>query len=80
MLDIISQLDNYYKGNHLQRPGPKLGSPKSVRGVYKKKNKWAARIIIKNHEIYLGSFEDKFDAICARKSAENRKNILCQNL
>ena len=39
-----------------------------------------SRIIIKNHEIYLGSFEDKFDAICARKSAENRKNILCQNL
>lgn len=38
----------------------------------KKINKWVAYIRIDGIQNYLGSHDDKFNAICARKSAENR--------
>jgi len=43
-----------------------------VMGVYKNKlnNKWVAQIKIDGKQIYIGTFEDKFEAVCARKSAE----------
>lgn len=44
-----------------------------VTGVYFKRDtcKWAAQIKIDGTIKYLGSFADWFDAVCARKSAEN---------
>lgn len=41
-----------------------------VTGVYWVRDKWMARINIKPKYISLGCFADKFEAICARKSAE----------
>lgn len=36
----------------------------------KKINKWMSKIKSNRKEIHLGSFDDKFEAACARKSAE----------
>ena len=41
-------------------------------GWYKEKSKWQAYIRFKYLFYRLGLFDDKFDAICARKSAEVR--------
>lgn len=38
----------------------------------KRDNKWYSRIKINSKEKYIGLFEDKFEAICARKSANNK--------
>lgn len=35
-------------------------------------SKWVAQIIVDGRRIYLGSFEDKIDAVAARKSANSR--------
>ena len=45
-----------------------------VMGLYwhKKAGKWAVQISEFGKIKYLGLFEDKWEAICARKSAENR--------
>ena len=45
-----------------------------VTGVYlsKASNKWKAHIKMNLKYNYLGGFIDKFEAICARKSAENK--------
>jgi len=37
--------------------------------------KWQARIWISRKGISLGSYEDWFDAVCARRSAQNRYNF-----
>lgn len=41
-------------------------------GVYRseKRGKWQAQIKVNYENIYLGVFDDWFDAVCARKSAE----------
>ena len=41
-------------------------------GWSKKNNKWRARITLNNKEYHLGYFDDKNDAIKARKEAENK--------
>lgn len=46
-----------------------------VPGVRLKREKWEASIRPDNTYIYLGTFGDWFDAVCARKSAENRYNF-----
>jgi len=44
-----------------------------VFGVYKREsNNWQARIRLNGKLVTLGIFPDWFDAVCARKSAENR--------
>lgn len=45
-----------------------------ITGVYwhKLNKKWSARIQINNKDKHLGLFADKFEAICARKSANNK--------
>jgi len=45
-----------------------------VYGVYYETNEgvWAARIRTNHKRYYLGRYKDKFEAICARKSAENK--------
>jgi len=43
-------------------------------GVYwiKRRNMWRAMIMSNRTNDYLGDFKDKFEAICVRKSAENK--------
>ena len=43
-------------------------------GVYwhKSNNRWQPSISVNGKSIYLGRFIDRFDAICARKSAERK--------
>lgn len=63
-IQIIELSDNIRK----KRPGSAyLNGPKSklVRGVRKIRNKWLARIKIKQKETYLGSFVSKKDALAA---------------
>lgn len=43
-----------------------------VKGVVFYKDKWVAQLGLGYKNIYLGRFNDWFDAICARKSAENK--------
>jgi hypothetical protein len=45
-----------------------------VTGVtwFKRDDKWQAQIKANSKNTYLGCFIDKFEAICARKSAENK--------
>jgi hypothetical protein len=38
----------------------------------KKSSKWRAHIKVNNKKIHLGYFEDWFEAVCARKSTENK--------
>lgn len=44
----------------------------SVTGVtwHKKNNQWQANITVNKKMLYLGSFVDWFDAVCARKAAD----------
>lgn len=46
-----------------------------VTGVYWRKdfNRWTASISSNNKQQHLGLFQDKFEAICARKSAEAKQ-------
>lgn len=58
-----------------QRNLPKMKSNTSgVTGIHwdKSRCKWKADITLHNKTKYLGRFDDKFEAICARKSAERR--------
>ncbi len=41
-------------------------------GWHKVTSKWAAKIKVHYKETHLGVYADKFEAICARKSAENK--------
>ncbi len=43
-----------------------------VTGVSKSRAVWVASISVRSNQIKLGRYSDKFDAICARKSAENQ--------
>ena len=64
-LRIVTQTQN--SRNMRKRDNNRSG----VTGVKELKNKkWEARIMVSYQTYVLGSFEDKFDAICARKSAE----------
>lgn len=54
----------------------RLKSNKSgVSGVRLKRNKWEANIRPNNTYVYLGSYCDWFEAVCARKSAEVKFNF-----
>ena len=48
-----------------------------VTGVcwYKPTEKWRAYIVVNGEQINLGYFKDFFEAVCARKSAENKHNF-----
>lgn len=39
---------------------------------HKQKKKWRARLIHEYKQIHLGYYDDWFDAVCARQSANNR--------
>ena len=52
----------------------KSNNKSGVTGVhrYEQRKKWVAQIKVDDKLIYLGCFTDKFEAVCARKSAENK--------
>ena len=69
----ISNLrDVSYKGNSTNMPRNTLNTS-GLTGVYwhKVKEKWQACIGVDGDVLYLGYFLGKFEAACARKSAEN---------
>jgi len=41
-------------------------------GIHKQSGKWQARIKLDSKLKHLGLFDDKFEAICSRKSASNK--------
>ena len=45
-----------------------------VTGVHfaKRENKWCSKLMINGKDVFIGHFIDKFEAICARKSANNK--------
>ena len=43
-----------------------------VTGVTRRYRKWRVEIRVNKKQIHLGSYEDFFEAVCARKSAERR--------
>jgi len=51
-----------------------INSTSGVCGVCwgNRESKWLAQIKVNKRDIYLGYFADKFEAICARKSAERK--------
>lgn len=81
-LDRIDNNLGYYPGNcewaskstqsFNQRKG--VDNKSGVIGVYLEKQTglWKAYIRVENKQITLGRFSDFFEAVCARKSAENR--------
>jgi hypothetical protein len=61
------------KTNHMNMP-KQLNNKSGVTGVYKHTNvnRWVAQIKTNQKSSHLGIFDDWFDAVCCRKSAENR--------
>jgi len=62
-----------YKEQAKNRRMPKRDTS-ACKGIYwvEAKKRWVVAIVINKKQIYLGIFVEKFDAICARKSAENK--------
>ena len=62
--------------NSKNQKKPKNNSSGSV-GVYwmKKTSNWMARICINNKLLFLGNFDNFFDAVCARRAAELQHNF-----
>lgn len=44
-------------------------------GWHKLTEKWEAKITVQQNRTYLGYFSDWFEAVCARKSADNKHNF-----
>lgn len=73
-LDRINPELGYYKENcRWATQTTQSRNKKGLKGVTKRRNKFIARIGMPgNTNVFLGSFDNRFDAICARKSAENK--------
>ena len=74
-IKIENWFDNLRDATHHEngKNQPQLNTNTSgITGVswYEKTNKWLAYIHTKEKQEHLGYFPDKFEAICARKSAE----------
>ena len=61
-------------GDNTRNASKRIDNTSGITGVSWNKGvgKWQARISKDGKRLHLGYFEDKFEAICARKSAENR--------
>lgn len=70
----LNNLRSVTRAENSRNQGIRSANTSGVCGVswYKDAKKWRADIGHKGNQIHLGSFSDKFEAICARKSAENR--------
>ena len=75
-IDRINPDGNYEPGNCRWANRVTQGRNKATKGracgVNRSGKKWKAYISTPRKKIYLGTFEDWFDAVCARKSAENK--------
>jgi hypothetical protein len=74
-----NRIKNLREANHKENSknaGMYKNNTSGVMGVRltkgKIKRKWRAVICVNRRSIHVGYFEDKFEAICARKSAENK--------
>jgi len=54
-----------------------LSNTSGITGICwnKKAKRWIAQMTFNNKNMYLGCFKGKFEAMCARKSAENKYNF-----
>jgi hypothetical protein len=70
----ISNLRVVDKAGNMRNQRPRPGSISGVHGVIwnRKHSRWYARISVDAKPIHLGSFENKEDAIAARKAAETK--------
>lgn len=68
----LRQVDSFQ--NHKNKKRLKSNTS-GVSGVCLKRRKWEANIRPDNKYIHLGVFEDWFEAVCARKSAEVKFNF-----
>jgi len=68
----IDDLRDVTHSENLKNQKMRKNNTSGVMGVswYKRKKKWESYIQIDQKKVRLGYFSDKFDAICARKSAE----------
>ena len=72
-----NKIENLRLVDHKEQCGNFSKSKRNTSGVtglswHKNNSKWVAYIHKDGERCYLGIFEDKWDAICCRKSAENR--------
>lgn len=66
-LRLVDKLEN------LRNQKKRTTNTSGVMGVFREKNKWRSRITAENGNLLnLGYFDNFFEAVCARKSAENR--------
>ena len=65
-LRLVTKSEN---GRNIKRA---INNSSGVTGVYKDQKKWRAHLRFNGKRICQGRYEDWFEAVCARKSAENR--------
>lgn len=66
---IIREATKHQNGCNKKLPS---NNTSGVMGVGLSSGRWQATIKVKQKNIYLGKFSDFFEAVCARKSAENK--------
>ena len=70
----LCNLELVTDGEHKKRQPKRVDNTSGVTGVSwsEERQKWVAQICIDKKNTCLGRFEDFFEAVCIRKSAENR--------
>lgn len=68
----ISNLRAVTRGENLQNSSLRSDNTSGVKGVHwaKERGKWAAAIQLNGRSVPLGRFDNIFEAVCARKTAE----------
>lgn len=70
---IVNLRESNYKINMKNKSEYKTNRSRVTGVCWHKRDKvWQAKIKTKGRHIYLGGFKDKFEAICARMSANNK--------
>lgn len=70
--NTLSNLRNVTSSQNNQNRRISVKNSSGIVGVSKARNLWCAKIGFNGVVVRLGYFKDKFEAICARKSAENK--------